>query len=142
MLMTRDNPSIATKVNTMTSSVIILLLGNARLRCLCHRSVRQEKIMDSGAAELCSVRTCPVCIEDYFQSLFFEVLRVRAIFSELKSEDHKVTGSKPVSVRILFSADFPVSGVVRAKPQKVGLWCKCKIARWYASKTFPMEFSC
>ena len=71
MLMTRDNPSIATKVNTMTSSVIILLLGNARLRCLCPRSVRQEKIMDSGAAELCSVRTCPVCIEDYFQSPFF-----------------------------------------------------------------------
>ena len=61
--------------------------------------------MDSGAAEQCSVRTCPVCIEDYFQSLlFFEVLRVRAIFSELKSEDHKVTGSKPVSVRILFSS--------------------------------------
>ena len=73
---------------------------------------------------------------------FFEVLRVRAIFSELKSEDHKVTGSKPVSVRILFSVDFPVSGVVSAKPQKVGLWCKCKIARWYASKIFPMEFSC
>ena len=68
MLMTRDNPSIATKVNTMTSSVIILLLGNARLRCLCHRSVRQ-KIMNSGAAELFSVRTCPVCIEDYFQSV-------------------------------------------------------------------------
>ena len=59
--------------------------------------------MDSGAAELCSVRTCPVCIEDYFQSpFFFEVLRVCAIFSELKSEDHKVTGSKPVSVRMLF----------------------------------------
>ena len=50
--MTRDNPSIATKVNTMTSSVIILLLGNAQLRCLCHRSVRQEKIIDSGVAEL------------------------------------------------------------------------------------------
>ena len=33
---------------------------------------------------------------------FFEVHRVRAISSELKSEDHKVTGSKPVSVRILF----------------------------------------
>ena len=60
-----------------------------------------RKIMDSGAAELCSVRTCPVCIEDYFQSIF-EVLRVRAIFSEPKSEDHKVTGSKPVSVRMLF----------------------------------------
>ena len=81
-----------------------------------------RKIMDSGAAELCSVRTCPVCVEDYFQSpLFFEVLRVCAIFSELKSEDHKVTGSKPVSVRILFFVDFPVSGVVRAKPQKVKL---------------------
>ena len=52
MLMTRDNPSIATKVNTMTSSVIILLLGNAQLRCLCHRSVRQEEIIDSGVAEL------------------------------------------------------------------------------------------
>ena len=101
MLMTRDNPSIATKVNTMTSSVIILLLGNARLRCLCHRSVRQERIMDSGAAELCSVRTCPVCIEDYFQSIF-EVLRVGAIFSEPKSEDHKVTGSKPVLFRMFF----------------------------------------
>ena len=70
---------------------------------------------------------------------FFEVLRVRAIFAKLKSEDHKVTGSKPVSVRILLSVDFPVSGVVRAKPQKVGLWCKCKIARWSVSKTFPME---
>ena len=121
MLMTRDNPSIATKVNTMTSSVIILLLGNARLRCLCHRAVRQ-KIMNSGAAELSSVRTCPVCIDDFFQSIF-EVLRVRAIFSELKSEDHKVTGSNPVSVRILFFffVGFPVSGVVRAKPQKVKL---------------------
>ena len=39
-----------------------------------------------------------------------------------------------------FFVDFPVSGVVRAKPQKVKSWCKCKIARWYASKIFPMEF--
>ena len=50
---------------------------------------------------MADVRTCPVSNEDYFQSLF-EVLRVRAIFSEFKSEDHKVTGSKPVSVRMLF----------------------------------------
>ena len=61
----------------------------------------ETKIMNSGAAELFSVRTCPVCIEDYFQSVV-EVLRVRAIFSKPKSEEHKVTGSKPVSVHMLF----------------------------------------
>ena len=57
--------------------------------------------MNSGAAELCSVRTCPVRIEDSFQPLF-EVPHVRAIFSEPKSEYSKVTGSKPVSVHMLF----------------------------------------
>ena len=40
----------------------------------------------------------------FFNLFFFEVLCVRAIFSEFKSEDHKVTGSKPVSVRMLFSS--------------------------------------
>ena len=120
MLMTRDNPSIATKVNTMTSSVIILLLGNAQLRCLCHRSVRQEKIIDSGVAELMQ-RAYLSCLYKGLFSIppFFEVLRVCAIFSELQSEDHKVTGSKPVLFRIFFFVDFPVSGVVRAEPQKV-----------------------
>ena len=60
--------------------------------------------MDTGVADLCSVRICPVCLKDYFHSppFFFEVLRIRAIFSELKSEDHKVTGSKPVLFRMLF----------------------------------------
>ena len=143
MLMTRDNPSIATKVNTMTSSVIILLLGNARLRCLCHRSVRQEKIIDSGVAELMQ-RVYLSCLYRGLFAIppfFFEVLRVYAIFSELKSDDHKVTGSKPVLFRMFFFfVDFPVSGVVRAKPQKVELCCNVKNARWYASKAFPMEF--
>ena len=53
---------------------------------------------------MADVRACPVSNEDFFFSIyyFFEVLCVRAIFSEFKSEDHKVTGSKPVSVRMLF----------------------------------------
>ena len=57
--------------------------------------------MDSGTAELCSVRTCPVRIEDSFQPLV-EVPRVRAIFSELESREHTVTSSKPVLVIVLF----------------------------------------
>ena len=101
MLMTRDNPSIATNVNTITSSVIILSLGNARLNQLCHRLVRRTKTMDSGATELFSMRTCPVCIEVYFQPVL-KALRVRAIFLKPKFKDHKVTGSKPVSVSVLF----------------------------------------
>ena len=32
MLMTRDNPSIATNVNTITSSVTILSIGNVRMK--------------------------------------------------------------------------------------------------------------
>ena len=90
MLMTRDNPSIATNVNTITSNVIILSLGSARLKHLCHRLVRQTKTMDSGATELFSMRTCPVCIEVYFQSVL-KVLRVRAIFLNLSP---KITKSR------------------------------------------------
>ena len=80
--------------------------------------------MDSGATELFSMRTCPVCIEVSFQPVL-QALRVRAIFIKPKSKDHKVTGSKPVLVSKFF-VDFPVSGVVRAKPQKVKLWCNLK----------------
>ena len=139
--MTRDNPSIATKVNTMTSSVIILLLGNARLRCLCHRSVRQEKIMDSGVAELMQ-RAYLSCLYRGLFSIppfFFEVLRVCAIFSELKSDDHKVTGSKPVLFRMFFRRLPSFWGRPR-ETSEGWVVLQCKIARWYASKTFPMEF--
>ena len=115
--MTRDNPSIATNVNTITSSVIILSLGNARLNHLCHRLVRQTKTMDSGATELFSMRTCPVCIEVYFQSCSESPPCPRDLFKP-KSKDHKVMGSKPVLVGMLF-VDFPVSGVVRAKQRNV-----------------------
>ena len=101
MLMTRDNPSIATNVNTITSSVIILSLGNTRLNHFCHRLVRQTKTMDSGATELFSMRTCPVCVGVCFQPVL-QVLRVRAIFLKPKSKDHKVTSSKPVLVNMLF----------------------------------------
>jgi len=55
-----------------------------------------------------------------------QVFRVRAIFSSPNSEEHQVTGSKPVSVSELF-VDFPVSGVVRAKLQKVELCCNVKL---------------
>jgi len=41
-------------------------------------------------------------------------------------QEHQVTGSKPVSVSELF-VDFPVSGVVRAKLQKVELCCNVKL---------------
>ena len=112
MLMTRDNPSIATKVNTMTSSVIILLLGNAQLRYLCHRSVKQEKIIDSGVAELMQ-RVYLSCLYRGLFAIppfFFEVLRVYAIFSELKSDDHKVTGSKTRVVSCVFSSTFQFLG--------------------------------
>ena len=123
--MTRDNPSIATNVNTITSSVIILSLGDARLKRLCHRLVRKDKTMNSGPAELFSVCTCPVCIEDYFQPVF-EVLRVRAIFS---NRDPKITRSRVQNPcwLVCFFVDFPVSGVVRAKPQKVKLYCNIKL---------------
>ena len=57
--------------------------------------------MDTGATELFSMRTCPVCIEVYFQPVL-KALRVRAIFLKPKFKDHKVTGSKPVSVSVLF----------------------------------------
>ena len=57
--------------------------------------------MDSGATELFSMRTCPVCIEVYFQPVL-QALRVRAIFFKPKSKDHKVTGSNPVLVSMLF----------------------------------------
>ena len=67
-------------------------------------------------------------------SFFFErqgqpvlqVFCVRAIFSSPNSEEHQVTGSKPVSVSELF-VDFPVSGVVRAQLQKVELCCNVKL---------------
>ena len=42
-----------------------------------------------------------------------------------RSEDHKVMGSKPVSVSMI-SMDFPVPGVIRAKFQKVELWYNVK----------------
>ena len=86
------------------------------------------------------MRTCPVRIEGYFGSLF-EVHRVRAIFSEPKSEYSKVKGSKPVSVRMLFRRLPGFWGHPRetSEDQVVVQW---KIARWYASKTFPMGFSC
>ena len=86
-----------------------------------------RKIMDSGAAELCSVRTCPVCVEDYFQSPSF-FFRVCAIFSELKSEDHKVTGSKPVLFRMFFRRLPSFWGRPRETSEgRVVL--QCKIAR-------------
>ena len=88
--MTRDNPSIATNVNTITSSVIILLLGHCPTETPLSPFGETNKTMNSGAAELFSVRTCPVCIEDYFQPVF-EVLRVRAIFS---NRDPKITRSR------------------------------------------------
>ena len=142
MLMTRDNPSIATKVNTMTSSVIILLLGNAQLRCLCHRSVRQEKIMDSGVAELmqraylsCLYRGLfsippfffwsPPCLRDLFRT------QVRW------SQSH---GFKNPCCFVCFFVDFPVSGVVRAKPQKVRLWCNVRLLDGIPPRPFPMNF--
>ena len=126
--MTRDNPSIATKVNTMTSSVIILLLGNARLRCLCHRSVRQEKIMETGVAEQCSVRVCPICIEDYLQSPFL-CLKSSVSARSFPNSSPKITKSRVQSpcCFVCFFVDFPVSGVVRAKPQKVELCCNVKL---------------
>ena len=76
MLMTRDSPSIATNVNTITSSVIILLIGNMRMKHFCHRLVRK---MDSGTAELFSVRTCPGSNQVSFEPVP-EGLLVRAIF--------------------------------------------------------------
>ena len=88
--MTRDNPSIATNVNTITSSVIILSLGECPTKTPLSPFGETNTTMNSGAAELFSVRTCPVCIEDYFQPVF-EVLRVRAIFS---NRDRKITRSR------------------------------------------------
>ena len=49
--------------------------------------------MDSGTAELFSVRTCPGSNQVSFEPVP-EGLLVRAIFLNQKSEDHKVTGSK------------------------------------------------
>ena len=62
-----------------------------------------------------------VCLQPVLQ-----VFCVRAIFSSPNSEEHQVTGSKPVSVSELF-VDFPVSGVVRAQLQKVELCCNVKL---------------
>ena len=91
MLMTRDSPSIATNVNTITSSVIILLIGNVQMKHFCHRLVRK---MDSGTVELFSMRTCPGSNQVSFEPVP-EGLLVRAIFlNQKKSEDHQVTGSK------------------------------------------------
>ena len=98
MLMTRDNPSIATNVNTITSSVIILSIGNVRMKHFCHRLVEK---MDSEAAELFSVHTCPVFIEVFFRPVL-KVLRVRAIFL---NHNPKITRSRvqnPVLVNMLF----------------------------------------
>ena len=140
MLMTRDNPSIATKVNTMTSSVIILLLGNAPLRYLCHRSVKQEKIIDSGVAELmqraylsCLCRGLfsiplffwsPPCLRDLFRT------QVR------RSQSH---GFKARVVSYAFSSTSQCLGS-SARTSEGWVVLQCKIALWYASKTFPMEF--
>ena len=137
MLMTRDNPSIATNVNTMTSSVIILLLRNARLGCLCHRSVRQTNNEFWGGWTYAACVPVLVRIEDSFQPLF-EVPRVRAIFSEPDSRDHKVTSSKPVLVSVLFRR-LPSFWDRPRETSEGQAVVQCKIARWYASKTFPME---
>ena len=67
------------------------------------------------------------------------VFRVRAVFSGSNSEEHQVTGSKPVSVSEFF-VDFPVSGVVRAKPQKVKLWCDVKLVDGMPPRPFQWNF--
>ena len=127
MLMTRDNPSIATKVNTMTSSVIILLLGNAQLGCLCHRSVKQEKIIDSGVAELMQ-RAYLSCL---YRGLFSIPLFLKSSVSarSFPNSSPKITKSRVQSpcCFVCFFIDFPVSGVVRAKPQKVELCCNVEL---------------
>ena len=90
------------------------------------------------------------CVEPVWPcfSLFFfeiqrqpvlQVFRVRAIFSSSNSEEHQVTGSKPVSVSELF-VDFLVSGVVRAKPQKVKLWCNVKLLDGMPPRPFQWNF--
>ena len=128
MLMTRDNPSIATKVNTMTSSVIILLLGNAQLRCLCHRSVRQEKIIDSGVAELMQ--------RAYLSCLYRGLFSIPPFFLKSSVSARSFPNSSPMITKsrvqnpccfVCFFVDFPVSGVVRAKPQKVELCCNVEL---------------
>ena len=74
-----------------------------------------------------SVRTCPVSDKVSFEPVS-DGLLVRVIFLKPKFKDHKVASSKPVLVDIpFFFVDFPVSGVVRAKPQKVKLWCNVKL---------------
>ena len=82
--------------------------------------------MDSGSAELFSMHTCPIFIEVSFLDLSSSPLYPRDVFKP-KSEDHKVTGSKPVSADMLF-VDYPVPGVVRAKSWKVGLWCNVRVS--------------
>ena len=90
------------------------------------------------------------CVEPVwpcFSSFFFEmqgqpvlrVFRIRAVFSSSNSEEHQVTGSKPVSVSEFF-VDFPVSGVVRAKPQKVKLWCDVKLVDGMPPRSFQWNF--
>ena len=136
MLMTRDNPSIATNVNTITSSVTILSIGNVRMKPFCHRLVRQK--MDSGAADLFSVRTCPVFIEVSFQPVL-KVLRVRAIFLNQNSRITRSRVQNPCWL-ICFFVDFPVSGVVRAKSQKVKLWCNVKLSDDMPPRTSQWNF--
>ena len=73
----------------------------------------------------------PVCVPVLFflGSLFnlsLYPLCPRYVFKP-KTEDHKVTGSKPVSASVI-SIDFPVPGVIRAKFQKVELWYNEKLS--------------
>ena len=53
MLMTRDNPSIATNVKTITSSVIILSIGNVRMKHFCHRLVGKKWILGQLSCSEC-----------------------------------------------------------------------------------------
>ena len=142
MLMTRDNPSIATKVNTMTSSVIILLLGNAQLRCLCHRSVRQEKIIDSGVAELMQ-RAYLSCL---YRGLFSIPLFLKSSVSarSFPNSSPMITKSR-VQKPVLFRMFFRWLSSFWGRPRETSegwVVLQCRIAIWYASKTFPIEFSC
>ena len=144
MLMTRDNPSIATKVNTMTSSVIILLLGNAQLRYLCHRSVKQEKIIDSGVAELMQ-RVYLSCLYRGLFSIppffFWSPPCLRDLFRTQVRWSQSHGFKKPVLFRMFFRRLSSFWGRPR-ETSKGWVVLQCRIAIWYAFKTFPIEFSC
>ena len=78
------------------------------------------------ADEMSDVRTCPVSNKVSFEPVS-EGLLVRAIFL---NQNPKITRSRVQNPRwlICFFVDFPVSGVVRAKSQKVKLWCNVKLS--------------